>query len=374
MRPKVVHITSVHSPFDPRILERECRSLADSGYDVTVLAPHEGNGNYAGVAIRGVPRANGRLTRMTSTTRHILRAALSERADIYHFHDPELLPVGVILATLGKRVIYDAHEDVRNDILTKHYLSAPARRGLAAAAATIELAAVATLAGVVAATPLIASRFPREKTTTVQNFPRLEEFPLAEIEYERRPNQFIYVGSVTDVRGGKEMLDGLALMSDDPGVRLVLAGRITPPPFERAMRSHPAASRVDFRGWTDPKTLPRLLQSARAGMVVLHPTQGYLDSYPGKMFEYMAAGLPVIASDFPLWREIISPAQAGLLVDPLDPAAIADAMKWILNNPAEARAMGERGRAAVEKQYNWGREEEKLLGLYARIAPAGTRR
>jgi glycosyltransferase involved in cell wall biosynthesis len=373
VRPKVVHITTVHSPFDPRILERECRSLADSGYDVTVLAPHDGNGSYAGVTIRGVPGARGRLSRMTSTTRHILKAALSERADVYHFHDPELLPVGVILATLGKRVIYDAHEDVRNDILTKHYLSRPARYGLAGLAATVELAAVATLAGVVAATPVIGSRFPIEKTTVVQNFPRLEEFPLPEIPYAERPNQFIYVGSVTAVRGGKEMLDALARISEELAVRLVLAGRITPPAFEETLRSHPAAGRVDFRGWSDPKTLPSLFQSVRAGLVVLHPTQGYLDSYPGKMFEYMAAGLPVIASDFPLWREILSPARAGLLVDPLDPNAIADAMRWILENPCEAQAMGQRGRAAVEQRYNWQREEKKLLGLYARLAPAVSR-
>jgi glycosyltransferase involved in cell wall biosynthesis len=362
----------VHSPFDPRILERECRSLAGAGYDVTVIAPHDGNGNSAGVTIRGVARPPNRLSRMTSTTRHILRAALAERADIYHFHDPELLPVGVLLATLGKRVIYDAHEDVPNDILTKHYLSRAARYGLSRLAATVEHGAVATLAGVVAATPVIGSRFPSAKTAVVQNFPRLEEFPRPAIPYGQRPREFVYVGSVTEVRGGKEMLDSIEHLGDDKTARLILAGRITPPDFERKLRSHPAAIRVDFRGWSDPKKLHVLFQSARAGLVLLHPTQGYLDSYPGKMFEYMAAALPVIASDFPLWREILEPAGAGLLVDPLDPGAIANAMRWILENPGEAQVMGERGRAAVEKRYNWKREEEKLLGLYARIGAAAS--
>jgi glycosyltransferase involved in cell wall biosynthesis len=110
-----------------------------------------------------------------------------------------------------------------------------------------------------------------------------------------------------------------------------------------------------------------LLSKVRAGLVTLHPTPAYLEAYPVKMFEYMAAGLPVIASDFPLWRSIITKEQCGLLVDPLDPKALAKAMRWVLENPVEAEAMGRRGREAVLTTYNWDAEAAKLKVLYRKI-------
>jgi glycosyltransferase involved in cell wall biosynthesis len=110
-----------------------------------------------------------------------------------------------------------------------------------------------------------------------------------------------------------------------------------------------------------------LLSHARAGLVVLHPTPNYLDSYPVKLFEYMSAGLPVIASDFPLWRRIIEDSCCGLLVDPRDPSAIARAMTWLLEHPDEAENMGQSGLRAVLSKYNWADQSRRLLAMYARL-------
>ena len=110
-----------------------------------------------------------------------------------------------------------------------------------------------------------------------------------------------------------------------------------------------------------------LLNSARAGLVLLHPRINYVDALPIKLFEYMAVGIPVIASDFPLWRTIVDGANCGILVDPMKPEQIAKAIDWLLDNPREARKMGERGRRAVLERYNWSLEEKKLIELYDKL-------
>jgi glycosyltransferase involved in cell wall biosynthesis len=90
----------------------------------------------------------------------------------------------------------------------------------------------------------------------------------------------------------------------------------------------------------------------------------HIDAQPNKMFEYMSAGLPLIASDFPLWREIVEGNDCGVCVDPADPAAIAEAIDRLVENPDLARRMGENGQRAVHERYNWAIEEKKLLALY----------
>ncbi|WP_245675900.1 glycosyltransferase family 4 protein [Halofilum ochraceum] len=285
-----------------------------------------------------------------------------------HFHDPELIPPCLILSLLGYRVIYDVHEDVPRQILAKAWLPRPLRRPVGWLFAGVEWVAGRVFTGVVAATPLIARRFPAGKIAVVQNFPILSELAPAEaIPYARRPPDFVYVGAIEAIRGAREMVRALVHLPESGGARLQLAGAIRPDALEAEMRADAAWSRVVFHGWAGRAKIADLLGGARAGLVVLHPEGGYPDAYPVKMFEYMACGLPVIASDFPLWRRIIDEARCGLLVDPLDPKAIASAMQWILDHPEEAERMGERGRAAVEERYNWGHEGEKLLDFYRRL-------
>jgi hypothetical protein len=159
------------------------------------------------------------------------------------------------------------------------------------------------------------------------------------------------------------MVEAIGLVSAGEAC-LRLAGAFSPKGLQAEIKELPGWHKVDFQGWADRRQVANLLGRARAGLVVLHPTKRYPDAYPVKMFEYMAAGLPVIASDFSLWRQIVEGAGCGLLADPKDPAAIAKAMQWILDNPREAEAMGRRGRAAVEEKYNWECEAKKLIALY----------
>lgn len=363
----IVQMTSVHQPLDVRIFQKECRALAQAGHTVVLIAPHDRDEVVDGVRIKAVPRRSGRLARMTATMWAVYKAALRERGQVYHFHDPELIPVGLLLKLAGRCVVYDAHEDVPASILTKEYLtSAWQRRLISRAAAVVERAAAACFDRVVAATPAIAGRFPAGKTVVIQNFPIAGEFAAkpGAAPHAERPPVLAYVGGLTEIRGVREMVGAIARLPEVNGARLTLAGRFSSAALEEEARGLDGWDRVDFLGQRSRAQVAALLQTARAGLVLFHPVPNHLESQPNKLFEYMAAGLPLIASDFPLWRSLIERIGCGLLVDPRDPDAIAEAMGWLLAHPDQSEAMGRRGAEAVRRELNWAPEAARLRGMY----------
>ena len=366
----IIHLTTVHPRNDPRIRVKEIESLAER-FGAVTLVVFDGKGNETQGAITtldlGTPPAL-RLQRMLSGNLRAFRAVRRDRSQVVHFHDPELIPVSILLRLLGHRVIYDVHEDVPRQVLEKNWLPVWIRRPVSLAVEALEWMTGHLFSGVVVTTPTIGVRFPQQKTTLVQNFPLLLELVAATpMPYNERPLHVAYVGVVTENRGAREMVQSLALLPEAGDIRLCLAGNFWPESLQRDLETLPGWTRVDFRGWASRPQVADILGQVRAGLVVLHPIKNYQDAFPVKMFEYMAAGLPVIASDFPLLRQIVEGAGCGLLVDPLKPQAIADAIQWVLDFPEEACAMGQRGRQAVENRYNWAAEAEKLINLYDRL-------
>ena len=361
-------LSSVHSPFDVRIYHKECRTLAEAGYEVTFIFPSEQSASSNGIRMVHVHREKNRFLRMTQGVWHVYRKAVEIDAEVYHFHDPELIPVGLLLRLRGKHVIYDVHEDVPRDIISKYWVWRPLRRALAVAVEFVEAVGARSFNGICAATPTIARRFPSQRTEVVRNYPRLDiQTSLGAIPYEQRAATCVYVGLIGADRGAREMVDSVALVPEDRKVRLVLAGPYDPPELEVEFRVRPGWSRVDSVGWLSRLEVTELLGKARIGLVVLHPTAFFVESLPVKMFEYMAAGIPLIASDFPLWKQIVGRHRCGILVNPLFPTEIARAISWLLENPDEAQAMGRRGAEAVRALYNWEQESEKLLNFYSRV-------
>lgn len=364
---KVVHMTSAHPPFDSRIFIKQCCSLADAGYEVTLIAPHEKEETRQGVRINPVPReVQGRLRRMLVTAYRVFRKAWSENAKIYHFHDPELIPFAMLLCLKGAKVIYDVHEDVPKQTLAKEWISKFLRYPVAIGVSAIEwISSNWMFSGIVSATPYIAQRFPERKTVIVQNFPILQEINQTGnfLPMHERPHIAIYVGGIAIIRGITQCVEAIGNTQMESG-KLVLAGNVESENYLQALKANSGWNRVSYLGWQDRKQIASNLASARVGLVTLKPIINYLDSYPIKMFEYMAAGLPVIASDFPLWRKIIGENKCGLLVDPMDTTAIAEAIDWIFSHPDEAQEMGKRGLNAVQTIYNWPSEEEKLVSFY----------
>ena len=368
---RVAHLSSVHPAVDTRISVKECGALTAAGYDVVLVCPHDGPGSVNGVRVAGVTRRRSRAGRMLLSGVDVLRAALRERADVYHFHDAELLPVGAILRLTGATVIYDVHEDLPRQILAKSWIPAPLRAPTAMAAEVVEHVLARLMSGIVAATPPIARRFPAARTVTVQNFAMPDELRIENpTPYHERAATFVYVGGITAIRGIYEMLAAIGRLPGALGARLVLAGLLSEPELRANLERTPGWERTDYLGWQTREQVAAHLDRARAGLLLIHPTRNYLDSYPGKAFEYMAAGVPLIVSDFPLWRELFESVGCALFVDPRDPAAIAAAMEWVLRNPDESAAMGARGRDAARTRFNWHAEAAKLVQLYQRLLPA----
>jgi len=367
---KVVHLTTVHLPFDTRIFHKEAKTLAQAGYDVTLIAQHEGNAVVEGVKILGLPRPRNRLARIFGLTWHAFRMAIRERADVYHFHDPELLPIGVLLKVFTRaKVIYDVHEDVPEQILTKNWIPTPLRRPLAIVFNVGEKLLARALDAVVVATEGIAEKFQRLNPVVVHNYPDLGMLPTSSsVPYERKEKVLVYVGGISKIRGAVEMVRALEYLNPSLDVRLELLGRFEPSRLEKELQALPGYRRVHFLEWLPWKEAWQRAQRAIAGLVLFHPAPNHTKSLPNKLFEYMAAGLPVVASNFPLWRELVEGNRCGICVDPLDPKEIAQAIEYLLTHPEEARKMGENGRRAVEEKYNWEEEAKKLLNLYAELA------
>lgn len=364
----MIHVLTVaHPRFDTRIWIKEITSLVTAGYKVRYhVADGAGHETANGVEIidyGAVPAGSGAWFRLKRMFKVMTLSGL-KRGDWVHFHDGIFLPFALMLALRGCRVIYDVHEDFPRQVLNTRF-PLWLKRGWSLCLSFMEWLSRFLFSGYIVATPKIAQRFPKSKTILVQNYPLLTELSHTKPERHEELKYVLYVGGISEARGIREIIQATEICTESvPNLRLALAGSFSPASLRQNLLEVSGWKYVQELGWLGRQDVSYWLSRASLGLVTLHPTKNYPDAYPVKMFEYMSAGIPVIASDFPLWRQIVEDAGCGLLVNPMKPEKIAEAMNWIINHPEEAQKMGLAGRKAIEQKYNWTMEEEKLLGFY----------
>lgn len=361
---KVCHLTSVHRPDDIRIFHKECRSLVRHNYNVVILVKAERDQITNGIQIFGVTqRAGSRLTRMTKTVWEIFKKADQIKADIYHFHDPELIPVGLLFRQKGKKVIYDAHEDVPQDIKDKPWINPILRKSLSLAFELFENFSVMFFSAIVTATPAIKERLTRFNAYTldINNYPILDEFPS---NWNHKNREICYIGGLSEARGIKELIQAMKFVDG----KLNLAGRFQTQRLKQQVHGLSEWQKVNWFGFVNREKMAEIVSVSSAGIVIYHPIANHIQAQPNKIFEYMSAGIPVIASNFPLWKEIVEGHSCGICVDPMNPKSVGDAINYLLTHEAEAKQMGKNGRQAVEQIFNWETEEKKLIKLYLQLS------
>jgi glycosyltransferase involved in cell wall biosynthesis len=366
MKTKIAHLTSVHSRCDTRIFIKMCSSLALKGYSVSLVVA-DGFGDEVKNKVNIIDvgtRLGGLLSRMTKTVHRVYEKAMELNADIYHLHDPELIPIGLKLKKQGKKVIFDAHEDLPKQLLSKPYLNPIAKIILSKAFALYEQWACPKFDAIITATPYIRDKFLLINTNTVDinNFPLLDELANTNEWSQEKHDKVIYVGGITKIRGIEQVIQAMESVAD--GINLNLAGVFSEKNVEESVKSHVAWSKVNELGFLNRQKVSAILAQSKVGLVTFLPAPNHIDAQPNKMFEYMSAGIPIVTSNFPLWRKIVEGNQCGICINPLEPNEIAEAINFIISNPKKAEKMGLSGRRAVEEKYNWPIEEEKLFKVY----------
>ena len=362
---KVCHVTSAHEKESVRIFHKECVSLAKAGYDVTLVQQGESY-DKSGVHIVGFGAvASNRIKRMLLTSRAAYKKAVEVNADIYHLHDPELLPYALKLKRRGKQVVFDSHEHTAEAILEKEWLPATIRKAVYSLYDRYQKGICRKIDGIISVTPNIIRYFMEcnPNTCQVANYPILKTEPQAPREKNKR---VVFAGGISRQWNHHTIIQALEA---NPDCRYCLCGPSGK--YLDTLKQLHAWSQVDYMGKIPHAQVADELAQSSIGMALLSPGRN-TDWQNGtigntKIFEEMMAGLPVICTDFVLWKEFVDRYQCGICVDPTNVDEIASAIRYLLDHPEEAKQMGENGRRAVKEEFNWGVEEKKLFALYEDI-------
>lgn len=370
---KICVFTTVHRPFDVRVFHREARTLAEAGYEVVLLVHADFKIHLAsGVHFKGIPRARNRFFRLLNIFR-FAKYCLRENADAYHFHDLELLPVGVLLKWLTRKpVIYDCHENYPEAALERVWYPNWIKPLLSRLIAVFEPLLAKQLDTVICVVMDQQERFEKKgcRTVLIRNVPRLELFDLALAQNLPRRKRLIYLGGITRVRGAEVLIRIMSeLRTTFPEYKLLLLGPFNEASVEKDIKQmiiqNQLTEHIEHIPFVPHEQVAEYLVQSHIGLIPWQIHEQMLKMiFPNKVLEYMACALPIVASDLPSLKKIIEESGAGITVKAEDVSQYVAVIRTLLQNPEISQTLGRRGREFVQQHYNWNRESVILLQLY----------
>lgn len=359
----VIMLTTAHLATDGRIFYREAKTLADAGFAVAVIGPHPKSEALEGVWIEALTKSKGRFTRFLRGWT-VLRLALRLRGRVFFFHDPELFGAGLLLRLAGKKVVYDCHENLPAQVLQKPWIPQPLRRLVSFAVWLVEWFGSRLLSGVSVARDAVLPRFPKNRRIPIRNFPTERALKSAEgLPLPQRENIVIYPGGLTRARGIAELVEAFRHIRPDEA-QLWLVGTFHDKNFQQEILSD-LPPNVKWWEWMEHPQVLELYPFVKIGMNLLYPIPSHRNSQPIKLYEYLAAGIPVIASNFPEFSELLE--GCGVQVDPKDPAQIERAIRDLLSDQTRLCEMSRIGRERVLSSYCWKGEGTRLVDFCNRL-------
>lgn len=368
---KVVQLSSVHATFDTRIFYKICTSLVKAGYEVDLIIQHTKDEQIDGINIKSLPVAKRKLDRpLKIIPRLLFKAIKYPKGTIFHFHDPELIPVGFILKLLGHKVIYDVHEDTVTDIRQKLYIPKFFREFFVWGVKVLESLAKKFFS-IIIAEIYYEERFP--DAVKVLNYPILDWAEQIQIE-RANPQKLLYTGNITEDRGALIHSELIGSFNQDELSEFVLIGHCPAELYENMVsKAGENKSKLLVKGVNKFIKFKSIInqytkQDWIAGLALFPKTPHYELKRLTKFYEYMAAGLPIIYSNFEGWKSFLEPLNVGIAVDPDNLQEIRDAISLLKDNSELRLTMANNGRKYIESGFSWKNEEKKLLDLYSKIS------
>jgi len=361
---KIAHITSVHPQNDNRIFYKECVTLANEGYDVTLIVAGGESRVLDCVNIISYPRVvGGRLKRILKTSLvDMIKVCKKVDADIYHFHDPELIFTSLYLKLIGKKVIYDIHENNPASILSKPYIkSKKIKKVISKLFDIFEKNSVRFFDAIVTARPDISKRFNHKNIITLRNFPILPNLSeIKDIDIKKEKPSVIFVGGMTNIRGINELIDAFEYLDE---YELWLLGPITETKLKD--RIEKGCKNVKYFGVVEAYEVFNYINKADIGIITFLPAPNHLETLATKPFEYMACGKPMIMSNFSYWQDTFK--DSSIYVNPLDSQDIAENIKYLFEDKDLLKSMGNLNYQLSIDEYNWEKESLNLKKVYKSI-------
>ncbi len=372
----VCHFTAAHDELKSRSYHMQCKALADAGVSVIYASPAAGREEHPNVRFVLLPKRKGKIRTLLASP-SLLRVLLRHHASVYHFQDPELLPLAFAMKTFfGKRIVFDCYEDFPSMAYTMSGLPSALRPAMAKAVQFVQRLGARCFDGVMTADPLSLRRFGRHgqsEKLTFYNFPNLDFFP--EPEPSVKDFDVVYRGGLSERAGTWNLLDAVRLLAvRGKPLRVLLIGYTDNREVEAALRARirllGLSDAVEIQGRIGHHEMAKALSRARIGISPLQDIRKFRVNIPVKAFEYWACGLPVVASDLPPIRPFFKNVDGGLLFPAGEAKALADSIAWLLEHPQSAARMGRNGRRAIETRFTHRNEIRKLLRFYSRIVAA----